>query len=449
MKRTYELTEGPIIPTLMKVALPIIATNFMSTMYGLVDMIWIGRLGSGPVAAVGTAVFFVHLAVALFTIVSIGTGVKVAHSIGAGKAEQAKVYIHNGLWMSLLLGALYMAFIITAQNQLIGYFELGAEEIERMASQYLLLTIIGTFFSFFNILFSTVFTSMGDSGKPFRVQTVGFLVNLILDPVLIFGIGHFDGLGVSGAALATVAANVVVTCLFVVHIQKAQMLSRPFTIQADKMKEVLRMGSPIMVQRVAFIAISIIIAKIIVQWGPDAIAVQRIGIQIESISFMTIGGLQGAMAAFIGQNFGAHRLDRIQKGYRNALFITSIFGILISLLFVLFPRSIFSMFLAEEPSLSLGVDYMRIIGLSQLFMCVELMTVGAFNGIGKTHIPPIVSISLTALRIPMALLLSGPFGLNGVWMSIAISSVLKGIVMVFWFMRTSGKRNEPMGNNGI
>jgi len=87
----------------------------------------------------------------------------------------------------------------------------------------------------------------------------------------------------------------------------------------------------------------------------------------------------------------------------------------------------------------LGTDYMRIIGFSQLFMCLELMTVGAFNGIGKTYIPPIFSIILTALRIPIAIVLSDPFGLNGVWMSIAISSVLKGIILVFWYLRTLGK----------
>lgn len=117
---------------------------------------------------------------------------------------------------------------------------------------------------------------------------------------------------------------------------------------------------------------------------------------------------------------------------------------MISLIFILLPRPIFSLFLKDETSLYLGMEYMRIIGFSQLFMCMELMTVGAFNGIGKTYIPPIFSIILTALRIPMAIVLSGPFGLNGVWMSIAISSVLKGIILVFWFMRTLRKMNQPI-----
>ncbi|WP_228100952.1 MATE family efflux transporter [Paenibacillus donghaensis] len=135
------------------------------------------------------------------------------------------------------------------------------------------------------------------------------------------------------------------------------------------MKEVIRMGLPITIQRVTFTLISIIIAKIIVRFGSDAIAVQKVGIQIESISYMTIGGLQGANAAFFGQNYGARRLDRIRLGYRQALLMTSGFGIFISLIFILFPEQLFSVFLSDEVSLALGTDYMRIIGYSQLFMC--------------------------------------------------------------------------------
>ncbi|MEB3101403.1 MATE family efflux transporter [Ferviditalea candida] len=449
MKGKHELTKGPIVPTLMRLTLPIIATNFISTTYGLVDMIWIGRLGSGPVAAIGTASFFVNLAAALFTMISIGTGVKVAHSMGAGREDQAKELIHSGFWMSMGLGILYMLFIFLAKNQLIGFFELGSREVERMAAQFLTVSAIGTIFTFFNLLFGSVLNSMGNSGRPFRIYTVGFVVNLLLDPLLIFGIGGFNGLGVVGAALATLTANMIVTGLFGVYVYNSRLLSKKLTFNRNQMKQILRMGSPITVQRVAFTVISIIIAKIIVQWGPDAIAVQKIGIQIESISYMTIGGLQGAIAAFIGQNYGANKQDRIQKGYRNALILTSIFGILISILFILFPKQLFSFFLTDEASLKLGADYMRIIGFSQLFMCMELMTVGAFNGIGKTHIPPIFSIVLTALRIPMALVLSGPFGLNGVWMSIALSSVLKGSILVFWFMRSLRKIDEPLVNQSL
>ncbi|SMF84713.1 putative efflux protein, MATE family [Paenibacillus uliginis N3/975] len=443
MKGTNDLTQGPIMPTLMKLTIPIIATNFISTTYGLVDMIWVGRLGSGPVAAIGTASFFINLAIALATMITIGTGIKVSHCMGAGQVEQARSYVKNGFVMSVVLGLLYMVFIVLTKDHLIGFFDLGSDEVELMAKQFLLISIMGIVFSILNTLYATILNAMGNSKQPFHIFSVGLILNIILDPFLIFGVGSFEGWGVAGAAIATLTANVLVTVLFIIQTRSSQFMSKSSVWDSHLMKQVIRMGLPITIQRVTFTIISIIIAKIIVRWGADAIAVQKVGIQIESISYMTIGGLQGAIAAFFGQNYGARQLDRIQQGYRKALLLTSIFGTFISLVFIIFPQQLFSLFLSDEASLKLGTDYMRIIGFSQLFMCMELMTVGAFNGIGKTHIPPIFSILFTALRIPLALILSEPFGLNGVWMSIALSSVFKGVILVFWFRKSLRNINVP------
>jgi len=196
------------------------------------------------------------------------------------------------------------------KNKLIGFFDLSDAAVERMAVQFLVISVIGVIFTFFNMLYSMVLNSMGDSRTPFRINTIGFVINLILDPFLIFGIGGIEGLGVLGAALATMIANLSVTLLFY-YSSKGQfaLLHNGTKINRSKMAEVIKMGLPITVQRVTFTIISIIIAKIIVQWGADAIAVQKVGIQIESISYMTIGGLQGAIAAFIGQNYGAHHFN--------------------------------------------------------------------------------------------------------------------------------------------
>ncbi|MFE6799835.1 MATE family efflux transporter [Paenibacillus chitinolyticus] len=439
MKGTTDLTQGPIMPTLMRLTLPIIATNFISTTYGLVDMIWVGRLGSGPVAAVGTASFFINLAIALSTMITIGTGIKVSHCMGAGQIDKAKSYVKNGFILSILLGLFYMVFIFLAQNYLIGFFDLGSAEIELMSKQFLLVSTIGTVFSMLNILYATILNAMGNSKQPFHIFSVGLILNILLDPLLIFGVGSFEGMGVLGAAIATLTANIVVTMLFILQTRHLGLIAKSSIWDRRLMKEVIRLGVPITIQRVTFTLISIVIAKIVVRWGADAIAVQKVGIQIESIAYMTIGGLQGAIAAFFGQNYGARQLDRIKQGYHKALVLTSVFGIFISLLFILFPGQLFSLFLSDETIVALGRDYMRIIGLSQLFMCMELMTVGAFNGMGNTHIPPIFSITFTVLRIPLALILSEPFGLNGVWMAIALSSVIKGLVLVLWFRRSLGK----------
>ncbi|OHW62104.1 multidrug resistance protein NorM [Andreesenia angusta] len=437
MKGKNNLTEGNIVSTLLKLSVPIIATNFIQTAYGMVDMIWIGRLGSKSVAAIGTASFFVNLAMALFTIVIIGSGVKIAHSIGAGDSEGAEEYIKSGFIMSFILAIVYALFILIFRDRLIGFFELGDPEVERLAVQYLVISMVGVLFMCFNNLYSNIFNSYGNSAIPFRVNSIGLLLNIVLDPILIFGIGFIPPMGVAGAAIATVFCRLLVLMVFYTSGKRYfKVFGQDIKFNREKAKSVIKMGIPITTQRVTFIFISIMIAKIIAVWGPTAIAVQKVGLQIESISYMTIGGLQGAIAAFIGQNYGAKKFKRIREGYYKSLAMTLAFGATVTAVFLIFPEQIFKIFLNDKESLEIGVYYMRILGISQAFMCMELLTVGAFNGLGKTYVAPIISITFTALRIPIALLLSSEdlFKLNGIWMSISVSSIVKGLLLVSMFL---------------
>lgn len=432
-----DLTKGDITKSLLKLSLPIIATNFIQMAYGMIDMIWIGRVGSGAVAAIGTASFFINLAMALFTLIVIGTGVKISHAVGRGEEKEGKDYIANGFILSITLALLYIIFIFIFKNKLIGFYELGNVVVENMAKNYLVISSIGIIFMYFNSLLTTIFNSYGESKMPFRANTIGFIFNIVLDPILIFGFGPIKPLGVFGAALATLIARIVVFTMFL-RISKGRFsfLRKGIKLNIKKAKEVIHMGLPIAAQRVIFTLISIIIAKIIANWGATAIAVQKVGVQIESISYITIGGLQGAIAAFVGQNYGAKKEERIKLGYYKALKLTIIFGLLVTLTFFIFSKQIFGIFLSENEALNMGNIYMKILGLSQVFMCMELLTVGAFNGIGKTYAPPIISIIFSGLRIPMAMFLSNEnlFGLNGVWMSISVSSLFKGTILVTWFL---------------
>jgi Na+-driven multidrug efflux pump len=173
------------------------------------------------------------------------------------------------------------------------------------------------------------------------------------------------------------------------------------------------------------------------------IAVQSIGAQIEALSWMTAGGFSTALGVFTGQNFGDNRWDRIFRGFRTTITISGAIGILVTISFFTFGREIFTLFLREEAAIALGVRYLSILAISQFFMCVEITTGGVFNGIGRTIPPSLVGITLTGLRIPLALVLSRPeyFGVTGVWWSITMTSVLKGVVLFTWFYFLM--RNHP------
>ena len=192
------------------------------------------------------------------------------------------------------------------------------------------------------------------------------------------------------------------------------------------------------------------IARMVAGYGDAAVAVQKVGSQIESISWMTADGFAAAVNSFLAQNHGAEKPDRIRKGYRSAMGVVLIWGVLCTVLLIFFPEPIFRLFITEQDVIPMGVDYLVILGVSQLFMSVEITTAGAFAGLGKTLPPSLSSTILTAARIPLAwVLVQTPLGLNGIWWSITISSIFKGIVLFLWFRsfldRELGKFTSPAG----
>ena len=149
---------------------------------------------------------------------------------------------------------------------------------------------------------------------------------------------------------------------------------------------------------------------------------------------MTSDGFSSAVNAFIAQNYGAGKKDRIQKGYRTGLRLICGWGIFTTLLLVLLPQPIFWLFIPEADILPLGVSYLRILGLSQVFSCVEILTAGAFQGLGRSMPPTLCGMVGNLIRIPLALALSATvLGLDGIWWSITFSTVLKGLWVFFWF----------------
>lgn len=203
----------------------------------------------------------------------------------------------------------------------------------------------------------------------------------------------------------------------------------------EHIREITKLGFPVALQSGLFTVFSMIIARIVARWGPIPIAVDKVGSQIEAISWMTSGGFQTAMSAFVGQNYGAKKWNRINRGYTVGMIIMSINGLIATALLVFFGGPLFSIFIKEESTIVSGIIYLKIIGLSQLPKCIEATTAGAFNGLGKTVPPSVVGITLNALRIPIALILSSTaLGLNGAWWAISISSILKGTVLMTWYL---------------
>lgn len=428
--KKIDLTEGKVIKVITALALPIMGSSFLQFTYNLVDMLWVGALGSNAVASIGSSSLYIGLGYSINALVVIGAGIKVSHELGKKDEIKVKEYINAGIFINTLMGLIFGTILIFAGKEFIEFLHLENSIVEKDAYYYLALNGPILFFTFFNSLYARILSSFGNNKLAFNINALGLILNIILDPIFIYTFKF----GVLGAAIATLIANVV---MFATYLAKSSgMLKFNFQVGIDKNKimEIIRLGFPMAFQRILFTIINIMLAKIIAVFGSDAIAGQKIGLQIESVMYMVIGGLNGAVSSFTGQNFGAKKFNRIKEGYNGALKIGIIYSLILALAFLFLNKPLIRLFIREEETIIIAAAYLQMVAFSQVFSTLEMVSNGLFTGIGRPNIPATISVVFTALRIPMSLVLIKPFGLNGIWISIALSSVLKGIAAYLLYL---------------
>ena len=440
------LTKGPILKTLTKLAIPIMASSFLGTLYNITDMAWIGLLGSKAVAGVGVGGMFTWLSQGLAAMARMGGQVQVAQCIGRGERDRAHGFAQAAVQLATLMGMAYAVISLLFTRQMVAFFQLTDPEAQTAALSYTKIACGLIVFSFLTLTMTGLYTAQGDSKTPFLANLIGLVTNMILDPVLILGPGPFPKLGVVGAAIATVTAQAIVMTIMIlgVFIQKKENVLKGISLTAKIPKEYLsgicRIGIPTAIQGMAYCAISMVLTRMVSAYGAEAVATQRVGGQIESISWNTADGFAAALNAFIAQNYGAGKMDRVRKGYRASLWTVGIWGLLISFVFICFPQAIADIFFHEPKAVATAVGYLVIIGFSEAFMCVELTTVGALSGLGRTRLCSIISIAFTSARIPLAIILGGLIGLSGIWWALSITSIIKGIIFTCTFLWITRKR---------
>ena len=440
------LTKGPILKTLTKLAIPIMASSFLGTLYNITDMAWIGLLGSKAVAGVGVGGMFTWLSQGLAAMARMGGQVQVAQCIGRGERDRAHGFAQAAVQLATLMGMAYAVISLLFTRQMVAFFQLTDPEAQTAALSYTKIACGLIVFSFLTLTMTGLYTAQGDSKTPFLANLIGLVTNMILDPVLILGPGPFPKLGVVGAAIATVTAQAIVMTIMIlgVFIQKKENVLKGISLTAKIPKEYLsgicRIGIPTAIQGMAYCAISMVLTRMVSAYGAEAVATQRVGGQIESISWNTADGFAAALNAFIAQNYGAGKMDRVRKGYRASLWTVGIWGLLISFVFICFPQAIADIFFHEPKAVATAVGYLVIIGFSEAFMCVELTTVGALSGLGRTRLCSIISITFTSARIPLAIILGGLIGLSGIWWALSVTSIIKGIIFTCTFLWITRKR---------
>ncbi|MCD1146624.1 MATE family efflux transporter [Peptoniphilus sp. KCTC 25270] len=442
--KNLNLLEGPIGKVLFRLALPLMGISFVEMTYGFVDTLWLGRLSTEAVAAVGGISIFVWLAHAIMLISKTGMSVELSQALGKGDEEEAKKVVAAGFQANFLFCAIITALFFFGRDLLIGFYGLD-ETVGALAESYLKIMSLGLVFTFFNPMLSAIFVTNGNSVTPFKVSTLSLLFNMIMDPLLIFGIGFFPKMGVAGAAWATVLAQLMAFIIFLyLLVSKKSILTTAkfFSFYRKNFLDIIKLGVPACLQSMVHAIVGVILNRQIASFGSTYIAVYSIGAQIESISWMSAEGFAAAVSAFIGQNYGKKCYDRIHRGYLTGVKIIGTIGILASFLLFFGAEDLYRIFVPHDANtIYEGGRYLRIISLSQFLMTMEIVTSGAMNGLGLTRYPAIVAVVLNIMRIPMAFALMPFLGITGIWWAMSITSILKGIG-IYGFYRGIGKRTE-------
>ena len=442
-----DFTQGSIGKGLFQLSIPLITASFFQMAYNLINMFWVGHIGSQSVAAVGAVGFFIWLSNAIALSGKVGAEVSISQSLGRAQPEQARRYALQSANLSYILGLLSAIIICALAPQLMSLFSFEAA-IRGEAVLYLRTISPCIFFFIVNNTFSGIYNGQGNSKTPFKLLACGLTMNALLDPVLIFGLGPFPRLGVQGAAVTTVFSQAVVFSLFVYRLFIKQCALGALRFCAKIHKEaflrVLGLGFPASLQSALFAVFSLTLAAMASKWGHVGVAAQSIGGQIEAIQWMTATGFSTALAAFVGQNWGAGNLQRIRQGYIYTLKLAGSISLGAAFLFFFFSKEIYSLFVSDAATIGAGGDYLKIMALSQVFSALEVVTAGAFNGCGRTSIPAVIGIVFNALRIPLAYLLIPRLGMNGIWWSVTLSSILKGIILAVWFYYFHKRQQKAM-----
>jgi putative MATE family efflux protein len=432
----YSLTEGGILKKLLLVAVPIMGTQFMQMAYNLTDLFWLGRVGSDSVAAAGAAGMYMWLSFGFLLIGRMGAEIGVSQSLGRGDKKTAREFSQNSMIIGLVLGLFFGLAMVLFNRYLIGFFNFREEHVSAMGRDYLFYSGILMPLVFVTSVATGSFNASGNSRTPFIFNSIGLGLNVALDPIFILVLG----MGVKGAAIATIIAQFVACSALLIALFVSK--HRPFTQYTFKFRPdikkivmLLKWSLPIGLESILFCFLSMICSRLEASFGADAIAVAKIGAQIESLSWLIGGGFGSALVAFIGQNYGAKKWDRIHKGTKIAATVMAIWGSLITLLFFTLGPAIYSLFLPVPHLMALGRDYLFIFAFCQLSMNLEAVASGAFKGIGKTIPPSLVSIISNSLRPLLAFILSRTsLGLYGIWIAVTITTVIRGLWICTWYI---------------
>jgi len=440
-KLRQRITEEPIMKTLLWLGIPPLITQLVQVSYNIVDTIWLSRLSDIDIAVPRQSWPPLMVVFMLGISIQVANLSLISQLIGAKRYKEAEESIGRFFYIMLIMGIALGFIFISLRNIIFGVLLETPQEILSKVLDYSFIVGLGVPFYFMSIAFTTVLQAIGDTRTPMIIQTVSAMTNIILDPFLIFGIGFFPAMGITGAAVATLLSRILsalLGSLILIKGHKGIKATFPSKLVTRKwVTYVIKVGGPVGVLRIANALSFSALLKIVNTFGIVAATAYSLGFIIINLSDAILWGFTRALSIMIGQNLGAGKTDRAKEIVEKSS-ITIILGTIVLTVVVYFATEPLVYWFVQTPAIRLeAVRFIRIFLLSIPFFAAFFISVAIGNGSGHTIVPSTIGvIRLWGIRIGLSYITAIYLGLGlvWVWISMTLSNVFAGIAGLLWVL---------------
>ncbi|WP_240147612.1 MULTISPECIES: MATE family efflux transporter [Halorussus] len=458
------ITEGGLLGPMFKLAWPIVVIQLLQVTYNIADTFWLGRLSADAVGAMSLAFPLIFLLISIAGGFTTAGSILVAQYTGAASEGSAgKVAGQILTFVTALALVLSLVGFLSTDAMLGALPSQGAttEQVVPLAAEYMKVFFLGLPFLFGFFVFTSLMRGYGDTRTPMRVMIVSVALNVVLDPLLIFGVGPVPALGIEsavipameieGAALATIISRGVASALgfYVLFVARAgpDVQTAYLVPDASYIWDIVRIGVPSTLEQSMSALAMITLTAMVVQFAPPVVSAYGLGNRLASLVFLPAMGLGRATNTMVGQNLGAGKADRAERAVWIAAKVGAAVMFAVAIVAALVPEPIVAVFMATgteaaRETVRHGATYLRIRSVEFTFMAVLQVMLGAYRGAGNTKTAMAFSaVALWIGRVPTVYYLSfvAGMGATGIWVGMAMGNVLGAIAAALWFTRGTWK----------
>lgn len=434
----HPMSNKPIAPLLMKMAIPPMVSMLIQSMYNIIDSIFVAKLGEEALTALSLAFPLQNLSLAFSVGIGVAINALIAKNLGANNKEQANYISNHGIFLSIIHSLLFVFIGLFLMKPFFIMFTTDPKVLN-YALTYGSIVVTLTFGSIIHITLEKMFQATGNMIIPMFLQAIGAIINIILDPILIF----YFGWGVAGAAIATVVGQMSACLLAIILFIKSSELKVSFKHFKPNPKIIKNIYSIAIPSGIMMALPSILVAllnSLLATISQSAIAFFGIYFKLQSFIYMPANGLIQGMRPLISYNYGAQHIDRVKQTIKVSIIITACILGLGTIIFMTIPEIILSWFSASDALLDLGINGLKIISPCFILSTLGIVISGVFEalGIGK------YSLTVSLLRqfviiLPLAYLLLYIIGVNGIWLSFVIAESIASIVAMLLLKKVNLK----------